>query len=261
MNKNIAIFGWKIGENSFGITVPYYNYFSYFGDVHILSPLKSFDFTKYDLLVVPGGPDVAPSTYGMIPDMYTGKSDPIREYFDKFQLPLAIKTGIPLVGICRGHQSICVAFDGYLNQNMQHETNLSTDRNKAVHGLNVFTEVLPESLAKTLRDHKEGLPKYKDKHLANHPTRRYLEVNSIHHQTVAEVPEAAMLLATYNGEKENSIDGLSIEALYYPNHNIFTFQYHPEELWDDLSLACVTYLLNHSHKEHESSENNLELTG
>jgi len=253
MKKNIAIFGWKTGENSYGVTVPYYEYFNHFGNVHILSPLQSIDFSQYDLLVVPGGPDVAPSTYGQIPLMATGKSDPIREFFDQYRLPEAIQEGIPIVGICRGHQSIAVQFNGKLIQDMYHETNIN-DRTALKHGIDVFTDGLPEELAKELQ---HTLKNRKKKGQHNDPSKKFIEVNSMHHQVVRTPPESSRLLASHFDEKRRHDH--SIEALYYPKHNIFTFQYHPEEIWDDLSITCISYLLNKVEKKHVREEGSIEI--
>ena len=243
--KKIAIFGWKTGDNSFGITVPYYDYFDSFGDVNILPPISEIDFSLYDLLVIPGGPDISPNSYGHIPSMATGKSDPIREYFDKYMLPMAIEAKIPTIGICRGHQAIATHFGATLEQHMEHNTNLATQRYKRVHGLDIFSDALPEELAKAVKSNIGGRKvKGQGRTITNQ------QVNSLHHQIVVDVPDGAVLLGTHYHAKDYQGDK-SIEALYYPDHNIVTFQYHPEEIWDKLSRICVKYLLNRAGKKNE----------
>jgi len=242
MSKQIAIFGWKIGENSYGITVPYYDYFNRFGEVSILSPVKDINFDKYDLLVIPGGPDINPATYNYIPSMATGRLDPIREYFDTYILPQAIEQEIPIVGICRGHQAVGIYYKGVLHQDMSHGTNPANDRGKLVHGLDIFTRVLPEELQQALLE-QAGNPKKstltRRKEGTQDHTRLYQDVNSMHHQSLMDVPDGASLLATHYDKDD--LEDKTIEALYYPN-NIITFQYHPEEIWDVLSSVCVRYL-------------------
>jgi gamma-glutamyl-gamma-aminobutyrate hydrolase PuuD len=237
MSKQIGIFGFKTGENSFGVTVPYYEYFDFFGDVHIISPLANVVLAGYDLIVVPGGPDVSPNSYGHVPDMRTSKSDPIREYFDQHVLPEAIEAGIPIVGICRGHQAIGVLHGSAMHQHMYHST--SKTRGELSHGIAVFTKELPEPLGATLRN-KLSIKKEKNKGV--HPLNRHLEVNSLHHQTLSDIPDSAILLASHFDDKKPNDS--SIEALFYPDHNIVTFQYHPEEIWDELSILCIKYLLS-----------------
>jgi len=247
MDNKIAILGWKTGDNSFGVTLPYYAYLQNFGDVHIISPIKYVDFSQYDLLVIPGGPDINPATYGYIPSMFTGASDPIREYYDRYLLPQAIDHGVPILGICRGHQAVAIFFRQTIIQSMYHETNPSKERSKLVHDIEVHTEILPEGLKEEMIKNLSASKKNK-----GHAIRRSQEVNSMHHQAVKGVPEEAVLLASYYNKSSSDDD--TIEALYYPDYNIFTFQYHPEEIWDDLSMSCVRYLLTQKKEKDAKKE-------
>ena len=98
--KKIGIVGWKTGDNSFGITTSYAQFFNEFGNVKILNPVPPKDIDlDIDLLVLPGGPDISPSIYSQVPDYFVGKGCPHREYFDKYLLPIYIKNNISIFGI------------------------------------------------------------------------------------------------------------------------------------------------------------------
>jgi gamma-glutamyl-gamma-aminobutyrate hydrolase PuuD len=97
--KQILIVGWKTGDNSFGVTVPYLEYFSKFGQVHVLTPNTVEYVFRADLLVLPGGRDVNPTRYNQSPGYHTGHPEPILEYFDTKVLPKYIEKQIPIFGI------------------------------------------------------------------------------------------------------------------------------------------------------------------
>ena len=78
--KKIGIVGWKTGENSFGVSVPYIHWLSNFGIVHILSPQKGI-VEDLDLLVLPGGADIAPQSFGEVPRLHTSNTDVMKQYF------------------------------------------------------------------------------------------------------------------------------------------------------------------------------------
>lgn len=214
--KQIGIVGWKVGDNSFGVTVPYYEYFNFFGDVQILSPNSSVK--ELDLLVLPGGADVNPLRYKAKPRLYTGAPNPFLEYFDEKVLPKYIAKGTPIFGICRGLQSLNVLFGGTLYQHKQHEYS-SEYRGQEVHGVvqhyNPETDVLTPVSGKSK-------PAFK--------------VNSLHHQCIKDLAEP--LVATLTHDKDGTIEAIKHREL--PIHAV---QYHPEELWDDFSITVISKLL------------------
>jgi gamma-glutamyl-gamma-aminobutyrate hydrolase PuuD len=94
----IGIFGWKTGDNSYGSAVSYMQYANHFGIVRVLTPDEPID-PRIDLIIIPGGADINPVRYGEIPNLWTSKADPVKEYFDTVILPQYIKLGIPVFGI------------------------------------------------------------------------------------------------------------------------------------------------------------------
>lgn len=101
MKKRIAVVGWSTGENSFGVTKPYLEYFSQFGEVEILTPKKGIT-EGLDLVVLPGGMDVSSSKYGQVPGFMNSNPDVFKEYFYEQNLSQYIDAGIPIFGICLG---------------------------------------------------------------------------------------------------------------------------------------------------------------
>lgn len=231
----IGIFGWKTGENSFGASLTYLNYLNGFGDVRILTPDEPID-PVIDLIVVPGGADVDPKRYNAMPHYFTGKPDPIKEYFDTVILPQYIEAGISVLGICRGCQSIAVLFGARLVQHMFHETN-DKERFESVHEL----ELEPT----TFRDRYRRL-RGNDK----------IKVNSMHHQCVSQVNfpiQTLEVIAMYKGKKAPTI-----EVIKHRNLPIYGVQYHPEELIKDpLGDFIVEELLQNTKQNYEE-ENPVE---
>lgn len=229
--KRIGIVGYFITSDSkvtFGIPLSYYEYFSKFGAVEIISHNEKTA-RDLDLLVIPGGPDVDTNRY-LSPEeevnVHTGSPCIFRERFDRVLLPKYVKQKTPIFGICRGHQTLAVFFGAKLNQHMSHESN-GFDRKKTVHDI-IFTKSdFPFEIPVAASNPKK----------AQLYTRLTIPVNSIHHQTVASAPENGKVIARHSTDHE-------IEAIsYIENYPAFTVQWHPEEIHDILSKRMINYLL------------------
>jgi len=210
--KKIGILSWKIGENSFGVTLPYLTWLEIFGQVRILDYKEPFDGTL-DMLVIPGGPDINPERYNQLPSRFTGKPCIYREYFDMHILPQYINNFVPTLGICRGLQAINTAFNGTLTQHMYHETSIKS-RDELVHSI---------------------------KYRINH-TNYTAEVNSLHHQVIDTLGDDLKVIAKYVTKKDVTED---IEAIIHKELPIAAVQYHPEELYfNKLANSLVKDLLD-----------------
>jgi putative glutamine amidotransferase len=207
-DKVIGIFGWKVTETSYGCSAAYLQYLSLFGRVRVLTNDEPID-DRLDLLVLPGGSDINPLRYGEAPNLFTSKSDPIKEYQDTVLLPRYIEAGIPVFGICRGIQAIGVHFGAKLVQDMYHETN-DKDRGDTVHSVVIVDEAFA---------YRSQLNK------------KRFKVNSLHHQCVSgqNFPECLKVIGAYEGK--NSLD--YIEIIAHKTLPIYGVQYHPEELVED----------------------------
>ena len=71
-----------------------------------------------DGLLLTGGPDIDPARYGAEPHLKCKLVHPRRENFEAELTRLAIERGVPILGICLGHQTINVALGGTLIQHL-----------------------------------------------------------------------------------------------------------------------------------------------
>lgn len=67
-----------------------------------------------DGVIFVGGADVDPRRYGQVPNPRSGGLEPMRDQFELDVVACALRTGTPMLGICRGAQLINVALGGTL---------------------------------------------------------------------------------------------------------------------------------------------------
>ena len=185
------------------------------GGLPVLIPLGIADadlqglLMHLDGLLFTGGGDVAPERYGGGPHPRVYDVDPDRDRVEINLVRLAVERRMPFLGICRGFQVINVALGGTLYEDIldQHPGALKHDyfpgypRDQLAHAV----KIMPGSrLAEIL-----GLTA--------------VEVNSLHHQGVRQVPPALSLTAL-------APDGIP-EAFELPGHPFgLAVQWHPEWL-------------------------------
>jgi putative glutamine amidotransferase len=73
---------------------------------------------RIDGLILAGGTDVDPASYGAKPHPETGATRPDRDRFELALAHRAMERGIPVLGICRGGQMLNVACGGTLIQHL-----------------------------------------------------------------------------------------------------------------------------------------------
>jgi putative glutamine amidotransferase len=170
---------------------------------------------RIDGVVISGGADVDPTNYNEAPDPELGHIEPARDAWELAVIREAMRADIPLLGICRGAQLIQVAMGGKLNQHVSRDSGDGHPR---------FEE--PRNIACHSVTFTNGT-------LAHHLYGELAEVNSLHHQTLAE-PAPGIVVGGV------SPDG-TIESIEIPNRNVFAVQWHPEMLIDhiDPSLRWI----------------------
>lgn len=160
-----------------------------------------------DGLILQGGADIAPESYGETPLRPEWSGDRIRdryeiELFDEF-----VRQGKPVFGICRGCQLINVALGGTLFQDIN-------------------TQV-PETLLHRCADRYEknfhGMRLIEGSWLAGlYPLTRIARINTIHHQAVKALGRGLVV------EALSEPDGI-VEALRWQGPSfVLGIQWHPE---------------------------------
>lgn len=162
---------------------------------------------EMDGIIMQGGHDVAPETYGESP-IGRWKGDAVRDAYELKILDFAIKNNKPVFGICRGIQLMNVYFGGTLYQD-------TITQNKQVQ------EHRSAELYDTVKHPIQFEP---DQFLAKiYAGIESPFVNSVHHQAIKELGNELEVYAM-------SEDGL-IEAFGYtkaPEGKVFGVQWHPE---------------------------------
>ena len=160
-----------------------------------------------DGLVLQGGADIAPETYGETPLHPEWAGDRVRDLYEIDLFNAFVEAGKPVLGICRGCQMINVALGGTLYQDIA--TQLPTDithrdADKYEHQFHEVSVVPGTRLAQL------------------YPGTVATGINSIHHQAVKALGRDLSV------EAHSSIDGV-IEAIRWrgPSY-VFGMQWHPE---------------------------------
>jgi putative glutamine amidotransferase len=167
-------------------------------DVVAESPDEVLD--MLDGLILAGGSDIDPASYGAQPSPETRGTRPER---DRFELALgtrALERDIPLLGICRGMQMLNVIQGGTLNQHLGLELHRHTP--------GVFTDhrvqLEPGSLAERVVGDERT------------------EVKSAHHQGLEELGEGVVA----SGYADDGV----LEAIELPDRRFAVgVLWHPEE--------------------------------
>lgn len=228
--KTIGIVGYRIGENGFGAGATYLEWLSQYGNVRIIMPWEKF--VQVDLLVLAGGLDVNPGSYGEVPRYRTTDTDVFKQYFMDNRLSDYVIARTPIFGICLGFQQLAVYFGSKLAQNLPFHAQ-SPGRWQEAH------KVYRTGKSYELDDvdiyvHEE------DGTLPDQPPK----VNSHHHQGVtASGLYDRDLECTYHADNEQDAEDPIVEAFRHRTMPICAVQWHPEELYDEVSDRMVRELV------------------
>jgi putative glutamine amidotransferase len=156
-----------------------------------------------DGLVLTGGGDVAPTSYGETPVPEVAGVNPVRDDSERALLAAALKADLPVLAICRGCQVLNVELGGTLHQH------------------------LPDVIGSDL--HRKAPLVFGDVELVTEPGSRAAEVFGSsptvlcsHHQSIDRLGDGLVPTA-------RAVDGV-IEAVELPGANfVLGVQWHPEE--------------------------------
>src|SRR3954464_4214833 len=88
----------------------------------VLPPLRVDDVPSQlrclDAICLSGGPDLDPAKYGASPAPELGPLEPALDEFELAVARVADRSGLPILGICRGAQALNVARGGTLHQHL-----------------------------------------------------------------------------------------------------------------------------------------------
>ncbi len=162
---------------------------------------------RLDGLVLQGGADLAPETYGETPLQPEWSGDRVRDRYEIALFKAFVAAGKPVIGICRGCQLINVALGGTLYQDIPTQlpqATLHRDEDRYEHQFHRASLVAGSGLA------------------ALYPDRTSAEINSIHHQAIKDLGRGLAV------EAIAVPDGL-VEAVRWrgPSY-VFGMQWHPE---------------------------------
>ena len=156
---------------------------------------------RIDLLLLPGGGDIAPARYGEKAGPTLGDVSLLRDSFEWRVLALAKKRRLPIVGICRGCQVLNVFHGGTLWQDLPSQFPAKDVQHRNVHHA---ISIVPDSL------------------LAKMVGVTSATVNSTHHQAAKKIAPGFRVVAK---SPEGVVE--AIEAVDYPAIGV---QFHPERM-------------------------------
>jgi len=172
------------------------------------SKLSAADYADaLDGLVLQGGADVSPRSYGQETLHTEWEGDRLRDEYEISLLRGFMDRGKPVLGICRGAQLINVALGGTLWQ----------DVGTLVPGASIHydAEKYDENFHELRIEDDSALSRL-------FPSSDPFLVNSIHHQAVRELGHGLKV------EARSDPDGL-VEAIRWEGHSyVFGMQWHPE---------------------------------
>lgn len=162
---------------------------------------------ELDALVLQGGADVAPQTYGQTPIDPRWHGDVVRDRYELALLRAFVAQKKPVLGVCRGAQLLNVAFGGTLYQDVATQC-------PAAHA-HVDTDLYDQLEHDVTFLQGTQLTRL-------YPNASQLRVTSIHHQAVAELGKGMVV------EAVSTLDGM-VEAIRW-NGDAYArgVQWHPE---------------------------------
>ena len=202
-----------------------------------------------DALILSGGGDINPLYCGEEPVPGLRGINSERDLPELLITRLAYNRQMPMLGICRGIQTLAVALGGKVCQDIgSEEFKVKSEKSAVKHSQDADRSEPTHSV--TISEGSTLFNIYKDElqRLTLNVQRSTLYVNSFHHQAVSEPGERFRVVAT-------ATDGI-IEAIESSEYkSILGVQWHPECLGDD-GLPLFEWLVaeanayRHAHEVH-----------
>ena len=159
-----------------------------------------------DGVVIAGGGDINPAIYGAAKHQKTDANVPDRDSWELAIAEAAVRQGVPLLGICRGHQMLNVACGGTLHQHIPdlvgHGQHSGNSKGFGTHKIRVTAGTIMSSIL---------------------PGGEYFEVPTHHHQAVDQVGTGLMPVAWAD---DGIVEGIESTN---PGEFLLGVQWHPEQ--------------------------------
>lgn len=174
---------------------------------------------RLDAIVLAPGRDIDPSRYGQEPHPLLATTEPRRDEFELQLIPLALERQLPILGMCRGIQTLNVALGGTLAQDVSlissgHASDPGWTRWKAVEAASLKDAPMPDHPRHEISIEPDSL-------LAQLLGAARVEVDSFHHQAIDRLGAGLAAVA-------NSDDGV-IEAIELPGRPVLAVQWELQE--------------------------------
>jgi putative glutamine amidotransferase len=170
-----------------------------------------------DALVLTGGRDVDPATYGEEPLPTTDAPARDRDAWEFALLKEALERGLPVLGICRGAQVLNVALGGTLHQHLPDIVGHGWHQaGNAVFNTSAIQTVPGTRLAALIGESTDA--------------------QCYHHQAIDELGQGLMASAW---DRDGVVEAIEKPSETSGDHFVLAVQWHPEERLDDLRLFAA----------------------
>jgi putative glutamine amidotransferase len=172
-----------------------------------------------DGIVLAPGRDIDPSRYGQDPHPMLAATEPLRDAFELQLVTAALDRELPILGMCRGIQTLNVALGGTLAQDVslissEHPSDPGWVRWKAVEAAALTGAPMPPHPRHKITIEPGSI-------LADTLGRTEIEVDSFHHQAIDRLAPGLAVVA-------RSPDGV-IEAIELPGRAVLAVQWELQE--------------------------------
>lgn len=253
-----------------GTSDAYADFFSQFGEVILITPMNDLKFfmDHCDILALPGGADVDPMRYGESPTFWTGRSNLHYEFLDKYLLTPWLATGKPIIGICRGAQTLNVALGGNLIHHIEGHVG-GEERGKTEDVIYTNIPEYPIHLVNSY--HHQALGKLGDglkvigwgTIIKNCVSLRMAKDKLLKAKKYEKVPvdslsreEQIQVRQRFQGGRPKSVYKWTKDSYYaipeivaHTERPYVAFQYHPEEFNCDLAVDLISQMLDEYFEE------------
>jgi putative glutamine amidotransferase len=158
-----------------------------------------------DGLLLSGGGDIDPTTYGAEPSPHVAGCHPEKDAFELALARAAADLRLPLLGICRGHQVLNVALGGTLEQHLPEVTEVEhRDRSRPAEPVHEVVIETTSRLGRVMGTRRTG-------------------VNSLHHQAIDRPGQGLEPVAWGDDGVVEAVSGVG-------DRRMLGVQWHPELL-------------------------------